>query len=112
MAVDVLRGLHYLHTKRIVHLDLKTPNILLTRHGQAKLADVGLSKVIRGQDYLTQLSVIGAVQPFTALLQCLLPPEAALSLLGGYHTTASIPEAPTSSFACMQDPLPGRLLRC
>ena len=59
MAVDVLRGLHFLHAKRIVHLDLKSPNILLTRHGQAKLADVGLSKAIRGQAYLSQLSVIG-----------------------------------------------------
>lgn len=59
MAVDVLRGLHFLHTKRIVHLDLKSPNILLTRHGQAKLADVGLSKAIRGQTYLSQISVIG-----------------------------------------------------
>lgn len=60
MAKDVLQGLHFLHSKRIVHLDLKSPNILLTRHGQAKLADVGLARVISEQNYLTQLSVIGA----------------------------------------------------
>ena len=62
MAIDILRGLHFLHAKRIVHMDLKSPNILLTRHGQAKLADVGLAKVIRDRNYITQVSVIGARQ--------------------------------------------------
>ncbi len=60
IAIDVLRGLHFLHSKRIVHMDLKSPNILLTRHGVAKLADVGLAKVIRDRNYITQVSVIGA----------------------------------------------------
>ena len=55
----MLRGLHFLHNKRIVHMDLKSPNILLTRHGVAKLADVGLAKVIRDRNYITQVSVIG-----------------------------------------------------
>jgi hypothetical protein len=59
IAIDVLRGLHFLHSKRIVHMDLKSPNILLTRHGDAKLADVGLAKVIRDRNYITQVSVIG-----------------------------------------------------
>ena len=59
IATDVLRGLHFLHSKRIVHMDLKSPNILLTRHGVAKLADVGLAKVIRDRNYITQVSVIG-----------------------------------------------------
>ncbi len=70
MAIDILRGLHFLHAKRIVHMDLKSPNILLTRHGQAKLADVGLAKVIRDRNYITQVSVIGAPQraPFQLFL--------------------------------------------
>ena len=59
VCIDVLRGLHYLHSKRIVHMDLKSSNILLTRHGDAKLADVGLAKVIRDRNYITQVSVIG-----------------------------------------------------
>mmetsp|Transcript_18116 Transcript_18116/g.54546 ORF Transcript_18116/g.54546 Transcript_18116/m.54546 type:complete len:1319 (+) Transcript_18116:310-4266(+) len=59
IAIDVLRGLHFLHSKRIVHMDLKSPNILLSRHGVAKLADVGLAKVIRDRNYITQVSVIG-----------------------------------------------------
>lgn len=72
IAIDVLRGLHFLHSKRIVHMDLKSPNILLTRHGVAKLADVGLAKVIRDRNYITQVSVIGAPSRPTAvhLLVC------------------------------------------
>ena len=68
ICIDVLRGLHFLHSKRVVHMDLKSPNILLTRHGDAKLADVGLAKVIRDRNYITQVSVIGE-QPATLPLQ-------------------------------------------
>ena len=67
VAIDILRGLHFLHAKRIVHMDLKSPNILLTRHGQAKLADVGLAKVIRDRNYITQVSVIGMPAPANML---------------------------------------------
>jgi serine/threonine protein kinase len=31
IALDVARGLVFLHSRRIVHFDLKSPNILLTR---------------------------------------------------------------------------------
>jgi serine/threonine protein kinase len=40
-------------------MDLKSPNILLTRHGVAKLADVGLAKVIRDREYISQVKTIG-----------------------------------------------------
>jgi serine/threonine protein kinase len=31
IALDVARGLVYLHARRIIHCDLKSPNILLDR---------------------------------------------------------------------------------
>jgi serine/threonine protein kinase len=37
-------GLYYLHENRIVHLDLKPPNILLDGNMVPKIADFGLSR--------------------------------------------------------------------
>lgn len=45
LALDIAKGLHYLHSRNIVHLDLKSPNVLLTlKKEQAKISDVGLAK--------------------------------------------------------------------
>ncbi|KAG2030107.1 kinase-like domain-containing protein [Suillus americanus] len=40
---DVTASLQYLHVNNIVHGDLTSPNILIDRHGAARLADFGLS---------------------------------------------------------------------
>ena len=46
IALDVIHGLEYLHGQNIAHLDLKSPNILIDRDGTAKIADVGLSRLV------------------------------------------------------------------
>lgn len=56
--VDVANGLHYLHTKRVVHFDLKSANILLSRAGTAKLADIGMARVLN-KSYLSVISGLG-----------------------------------------------------
>jgi len=38
IALEIARGLHHLHHKRIIHFDLKSANVLLTRDGTAKIA--------------------------------------------------------------------------
>lgn len=48
IAIQVARGLHYLHKKRIIHFDLKSQNVLLSREGAAKISDVGLSRILSG----------------------------------------------------------------
>lgn len=42
IAMDVARGIDKMHSRQFVHLDLKSPNILLSASGTAKIA-VGLS---------------------------------------------------------------------
>ena len=42
---DVLRGLEYLHFQRVLHLDIKPSNILMSEEG-AKLADFGTAAVV------------------------------------------------------------------
>lgn len=43
LALDIAKGLSYLHSRGVIHRDLKSLNILLDEHGQAKLGDFGLS---------------------------------------------------------------------
>ncbi|KAI9119412.1 hypothetical protein K1719_010087 [Acacia pycnantha] len=45
LALDLSRGLSYLHTTKIVHRDVKTENILLDENGTAKIADFGVARI-------------------------------------------------------------------
>ncbi len=44
LGLDIAKGLLYLHTRDVLHRDIKTANILIDEHGRAKLTDFGLSK--------------------------------------------------------------------
>lgn len=45
IAVDLARGLSYLHSKKIVHRDVKTENMLLDANRTLKIADFGVARV-------------------------------------------------------------------
>jgi serine/threonine protein kinase len=45
IARDIAEGMKNLHELRVVHGDLKSANILLTKHLRAKITDFGLSRV-------------------------------------------------------------------
>lgn len=45
-AYQILLGVSYLHSKSIVHRDLKCMNILVTGEKIVKIADLGVSKLL------------------------------------------------------------------
>ncbi|KAL0925871.1 hypothetical protein M5K25_004245 [Dendrobium thyrsiflorum] len=45
LALDLAHGLSYLHSKKIVHRDVKTENMLLTSKRTVKIADFGVARV-------------------------------------------------------------------
>jgi serine/threonine protein kinase len=49
MALDVARGMSYLHGRKplpVIHRDLKPGNLMLTRAMRLKIGDFGLSKTL------------------------------------------------------------------
>lgn len=44
LSYDLISALYYLHSHRILHRDLKPPNILLDKNYKAKLCDFGLAR--------------------------------------------------------------------
>jgi len=42
---DLMVGVEYMHTNKLIHRDIKPENLLLAANGQLKLADFGTSQV-------------------------------------------------------------------
>ena len=61
-AFQVLNGLSYLHSCKIIHNDVKGANILITESGTAKLGDFGCSRRLRGLQTLSFGRTLDALQ--------------------------------------------------
>jgi hypothetical protein len=53
IALDIAQALQHAHSRNVVHRDIKPDNILITRSGVAKLADMGLAKRTDEASHLT-----------------------------------------------------------
>uniref|UniRef100_A0A804R0I5 non-specific serine/threonine protein kinase n=1 Tax=Zea mays TaxID=4577 RepID=A0A804R0I5_MAIZE len=63
MALDVARGMNYLHncTPVIVHRDLKSPNLLVDKNWVVKVCDFGLSR-LKHSTFLSSRSAAGTAE--------------------------------------------------
>ncbi|XP_077459687.1 cyclin-dependent kinase 4 [Stigmatopora argus] len=66
---QLMCGLAFLHSNRVIHRDLKPENILVTSQGQVKLADFGLARMYSCHMALTPVVVTLWYRPPEVLLQ-------------------------------------------
>ncbi|TMS06355.1 Mitogen-activated protein kinase kinase kinase 13 [Larimichthys crocea] len=58
-ASGIASGMNYLHLHKIIHRDLKSPNVLVTHNDTVKISDFGTSKEL--SDKSTKMSFAGTV---------------------------------------------------
>ncbi|KAF8660629.1 hypothetical protein HU200_057535 [Digitaria exilis] len=64
LALDLARGLSYLHSKKIMHRDVKAENMLLDRRRTLKIADFGVARVEAQSSEVTgQTGTLGYMAP-------------------------------------------------
>ncbi|KAF7812945.1 serine/threonine-protein kinase STY46-like isoform X1 [Senna tora] len=52
-AIDVCKGMEYLHRNNIIHRDLKTANLLMDTHNVVKVADFGVARFLNQGGVMT-----------------------------------------------------------
>ena len=84
LLLDVMAAVAHAHAHLIVHRGLKPSNVLVTADGQVKLLDIGIAKLLAGDDGHDAVTLTGADE-------VMLTPEYAApeQVTGGHVTTAT-----------------------
>eukprot|EP00245_Coleochaete_scutata_P009391 TRINITY_DN3079_c0_g1_i1.p1 TRINITY_DN3079_c0_g1~~TRINITY_DN3079_c0_g1_i1.p1 ORF type:complete len:381 (+),score=69.68 TRINITY_DN3079_c0_g1_i1:142-1284(+) len=67
---QILRGLKYIHSARVLHRDLKPSNLLLNANCDLKLCDFGLARTTSETDFMTEYVVTRWYRAPELLLNC------------------------------------------
>ena len=55
--IQISLGMHHLHSQNILHRDLKTLNIFLTKDNQIRIGDLGVAKILQSADHFVKSKV-------------------------------------------------------
>ena len=61
ILLDVLDGLAYAHSEGMIHRDIKPGNVLLTKRGQAVVADFGIARIVGGTHHTVSGALMGTL---------------------------------------------------
>jgi serine/threonine-protein kinase len=61
IMLDVLDGLAYAHSEGMIHRDIKPGNVLLTKRGQAVIADFGIAHIVGGTRHTISGALMGTL---------------------------------------------------